>query len=179
MSVSALHAPRCPREVAGRWGLYLHPPSAGAGLARVCPVLEAAWWDVRVCSRMWLWCPRAPLAPGRAAGVWGPMGGLWSRWAPWEQRPALRVGPPEGMCACVRAGQGPQTSTKAPRLQSRAEEAGRRKKEQVLREVGRALGAEWAGWPLRPELWAWLSCVWGLCPGWPGFPEAWEPLEED
>ena len=90
MSVSALHAPRCPGEAAGRWGLYLHPPSAGAGLARVCPV-----------SRTWLWCPRAPLAPGRAAGVRGPTGGLWSRRASWEQRPALW------------AGQGPQTSVKA------------------------------------------------------------------
>lgn len=77
------------------------------------------------------------------------MGGLWSRWAPCEQHPALRSAwhcgqaHPEGMCAC--AGRGPQTSTKASRGQSRAEEAGRRKKEQALREAGRALGAEWGG----------------------------------
>lgn len=66
-------------------------------------------------------------------------------------------------------------------VQSWAEEAGHREDEQVLREVGRALGVGWggAGRPLRPELWAWRSCVWGLCLGWPGFPEAWEPLEED
>ena len=41
-------------------------------------------------------------------------------------------------------------------------------------------GGRWgwggAGRTLRPELWAWRSCVWGLCLGWPGFPEAWEPL---
>lgn len=71
---------------------------------------------------------------------------------PVEQMGSLRAAPgtwhcgqahPEGMCAC--AGQGPQTSKKASCVQSRAEEAGRRKKEQVLRGAGRALGAEWGG----------------------------------
>ena len=93
--------------------------------------------------------------------------------------PGTVGGPPRGHVRVRACGPGPSDIREGFRVPSRAEEAGRGKKEQVLREVGRALGAQWAGWPLRPELWAWRSCVWGLCPGWPGFPEAWEPLEED